>query len=133
MPTVKDKQTGDVVSRQPYTSEGTQRAEQIAESDPNWEITNAPDTRENYQLGGQVPGQPGFGQRPPVVAPGVPPSPEGFKLGDAIPISSKANPMWDTTTTINPPFEKGGKVDDKPTNDDLGILEYKKGGKAKKK
>ena len=30
MPTVKDKTSGDVVSRQPYTAEGTQRAEQIA-------------------------------------------------------------------------------------------------------
>ena len=42
MPTVKDKLTGDVVSNQPYTAEGTQRAEQIAASDPNWEIDYAP-------------------------------------------------------------------------------------------
>jgi len=42
MPTVKDKVTGDVISRQPYTAEGTQRAEQIAESDQNWEIDYAP-------------------------------------------------------------------------------------------
>ena len=42
MPTVKDKVTGDVVSRQPYTAEGTQRAEQIAESDQNWEIDHVP-------------------------------------------------------------------------------------------
>ena len=107
MPTVKDKQTGDVVSKQPYTAEGTQRAEQIAESDPNWEITNAPDNRENYQLGGLIPGQPGFGERPSVIAPRALPN----------------NPMWETTTTTpTPNFEEGGKVD-----------EYKRGGKARRK
>ena len=42
MPTVKDKTTGDVVSQQPYTSEGTQRAKQIADTDPNWELSYAP-------------------------------------------------------------------------------------------
>ena len=64
MPTVKDKTTGNVVSEQPYTTEGTQKAEQIADTDPNWEVVNAPDTRETYHMGGQVPGQPGFGERP---------------------------------------------------------------------
>jgi hypothetical protein len=59
MPTVKDKTTGDVVSRQPYTAEGTQRAEQIAESDPTWEIDyapggtqDAPSMREQMYAGG---------------------------------------------------------------------------------
>ena len=42
MPVIKDKITGDVVSRQPYTAEGTQRAEQIVKTDPNWEIDYAP-------------------------------------------------------------------------------------------
>ena len=42
MPKVVDKLTGDVVSRQPYTAEGTQRAKQIAESDENWELDYAP-------------------------------------------------------------------------------------------
>lgn len=42
MPTVKDEITGDVVSRQPYTSEGAERAETIAESNPNWTIDYAP-------------------------------------------------------------------------------------------
>ena len=32
MPTVKDKATGDVVSKQPYTAEGTQRAETIVQA-----------------------------------------------------------------------------------------------------
>ena len=36
MPTVKDKTTGDVVSRQPYTAEGTQRAKTIVEANPDW-------------------------------------------------------------------------------------------------
>ena len=42
MPVIKDKITGDVVSRQPYTAEGPQRAEQIVKTDPNWEIDYAP-------------------------------------------------------------------------------------------
>ena len=42
MPSVKDKTTGEVVSQQPYTPKGTQRASQIAESDPNWELSYAP-------------------------------------------------------------------------------------------
>ena len=42
MPTVKDKTTGEIVSQQPYTPKGTQRASQIAESDPNWELSYAP-------------------------------------------------------------------------------------------
>ena len=42
MPTVKDKTTGDVVSRQPYTAEGTQRAKTIVEANPDWEIDYAP-------------------------------------------------------------------------------------------
>ena len=94
MPTVKDKTTGDVVSQQPYTSEGTQRAKQIAEADENWELDyapggtkDAPSIRESYQLGGQIPGQPGFGQRPsPMVNPRVP---------------------------VQPLYKKGGKVNKK--------------------
>ena len=42
MPTIKDKTTGEVVSQQPYTPKGTQRASQIAQSDPNWELSYAP-------------------------------------------------------------------------------------------
>jgi hypothetical protein len=59
MPTVKDKLTGDVVSRQPYTNEGTIRAQEIAGANPNWEIDyapggeiNAPDMREQMYAGG---------------------------------------------------------------------------------
>ena len=62
MPTVKDKATGDVVSQQPYTSEGTQRAKQIAGTDPNWEISYAPNgktdgamrSQQMYAGGGEV-------------------------------------------------------------------------------
>jgi len=102
MPTVKDKVTGDVVSRQPYTSEGTKRAQEIVGANPDWEIDyapggteNAPDMRESYQLGGQIPGQPGFGQRPQPINPGM-------------------NPLGDTTQEVPNPlprlWEKGGKV-----------------------
>ena len=86
MPTVKDKATGDVVSRQPYTAEGTQRAKIIVEANPDWEIDyapggtrNAPDMRESYQFGGQVPGKPGFGQRPSPI-----PNPYNYKKGGKV-------------------------------------------------
>ena len=48
MPTVKDKFTGDVVSRQPYNNKGVERAAQIADTNPNWEI----DASEDYAPGG---------------------------------------------------------------------------------
>ena len=99
MPTVKDKTSGDVVSRQPYTAEGTQRAEQIAESDPTWEIDYAPGGQqdasarnESYQLGGLIPGQQGFGKRPIVSPPVMPVRP----ISPTLPL-----------------MEKGGKVERK--------------------
>ena len=92
MPTVKDKATGDVVSRQPYTAEGTQRAKTIVEANPDWEIDyapggtqNAPDVRESYQLGGQIPGQPGFGQKPGFgQRPSSVPNPYNYKKGGKV-------------------------------------------------
>ena len=39
MPTVKDKNTGKVISRQPYNNQGTQTAASIANSNPNWEAS----------------------------------------------------------------------------------------------
>ena len=62
MPTVKDKTTGDVVSQQPYTSEGTQRAKQIADTDQNWELSYAPNgktdgamrSKQSYAGGGET-------------------------------------------------------------------------------
>jgi len=62
MPTVKDKTTGDVVSQQPYTSKGTQRAKQIADTDPNWELSYAPNgktdgatrSQQSYAGGGKT-------------------------------------------------------------------------------
>ena len=86
MPTVKDKTTGEVVSQQPYTSKGTQRAKQIAEADLNWELDYAPNGKtdgaqrmESYQLGGQVPGEEGFGQRPSPM-----PNPYSYEKGGKV-------------------------------------------------
>ena len=90
MPTVKDKFTGDVVSRQPYNNKGVERAAQIADTNPNWEIdasedyapggsSNAMERVESYHLGGQV-GQPRFGEKPivnPLSSPGVLPKMAG--------------------------------------------------------
>jgi hypothetical protein len=41
MPTVKNEK-GEVISRQPYTAEGESRAQDIANTNPNWEIDYAP-------------------------------------------------------------------------------------------
>ena len=65
----------------PYTPEGEELVENIKEEveevggDIKYNTTNAPDIRENYQLGGLIPGQPGFGQRPMVRPPVAPISP----------------------------------------------------------
>ena len=65
----------------PYTPEGEELVENIKEEveevggDIKYDTTNAPDMRENYQLGGLIPGQQGFGQRPIVRPPVMPVSP----------------------------------------------------------
>ena len=44
--------------------------------------TNAPDNRENYQLGGQIPGDLGFGEKPmanPLPSPGRMPGTAGYE------------------------------------------------------
>ena len=81
MPTVKDK-LGNVVAKMPYNDKGEEAAEKMVQENPNLDIdyapggtTNAPDMRENYQLGGLIPGQTGFGQRPIVRPPVMPVSP----------------------------------------------------------
>ena len=67
MPTVGK---GDKAAEFPYTEEGMEAAEDYAQQ-TNQEIDyspggtkNAPDMRESYHMGGQVPGQPEFGKRP---------------------------------------------------------------------
>ena len=103
MPKVVDKQTGDVVSRQPYTSEGTQRAEQIAETDENWELDyapagkkDAPGMRESYYLGGKIPGEQNFGVNPNTLSPNMNPMGIVEEVGKAI--------------AMKPPiYKKGGK------------------------
>ena len=84
----------------PYTPEGEELVENIKEEVEavGGEVdyapggtTNAPDTRENYQLGGKIPGQLGFGERPmvnPLPSPGRMPGTAGYV------------------------YDKGGKVDE---------------------
>ena len=60
MPTVKDKITGAVISKQPYNDKGARNASTIAESNPSWEVTHevpSSDARERskYYYGGPVP------------------------------------------------------------------------------
>ena len=59
MPIVKEKNTGKVISRQLYNKEGTNTAAQIADSNPNWELTyDTNDARSRsemtYMGGGKV-------------------------------------------------------------------------------
>ena len=92
MPTVKDKMTGKTIAKMPYDSEGEMTAEKMVAENPGYEIKDGAQRMESYQLGGQVPGQAGFGQRPQPVNPGMNP------LG----INVKSPP-------VNL-LEKGGKV-----------------------
>ena len=88
MPTVKDK-LGNVVAEMPYDDKGEVAAEKMVQENPNLDIdyapggtTNAPDNRENYQLGGQIPGDLGFGQKPmvnPLPSPGRMPGTAGYE------------------------------------------------------
>ena len=150
MPTIKDKKTGDVVSRQPYTAEGTQRAETIVQANPDWEIDyapggteNAPDKRESYQLGGQVPGQPGFGQRPSPI-----PNPYSYKEGGEVEEKSFAEkeaerlPRWTAAgkaaadvgkALIGVPGKWKEMTDEAKKFYKKKFDEYKKSGKKKKK
>ena len=64
MPTVKDKTTGEIISEQPYDDKGIENASAMADSNPNWEVSNAPDMREKYHMGGKIPGEAGFGMNP---------------------------------------------------------------------
>ena len=80
MPTVKDE-LGNVVAEMPYDDKGEVAAEKMVQENPGYTITNAPDMRENYQLGGLIPGQPGFGQKPmanPLSSPGRMPGTAGY-------------------------------------------------------
>ena len=122
MPTVKDKTTGNVVSEQPYTTEGTQKAEQIADTDPNWEVVNAPDTRETYHMGGQVPGQPGFGERP-----GQP----GFKQAPGQQTAGLGSAVSQGLIKGGYMNHQGSVKRDDPIPD-FDLWNFEKGGKVKK-
>ena len=101
----------------PYTPEGEEVVENIKEEVESIggkidygenNVVNAPDNRENYQLGGLIPGQQGFGQNPLIKPP----------LGNINaplikpPLGNEGAPLG--------MYEEGGEV------------EYKKGGKVKK-
>ena len=125
MPTVKDKATGEVISRQRYNEKGIQNAASIADSNPSWEIdyapggeNNAPDMRESYQLGGKIPGQLGFGERPMVRPLGQNPI---INQPSQRPVVNPLGKNPIIKSSLSPIMEEGGK-----------IPKYKKGGKAKK-
>ena len=68
MPIVKDEE-GKVVAEMEYTPKGEAQAEKMVEDNLGYTVTNASERVQNYQFGGLVPGQPGFGQRPVVKPP----------------------------------------------------------------
>ena len=95
MPTVKDE-LGNVVAELPYNEQGEEAAEKMVSDNPNLDIDyapggskDAPSMRENYELGGLIPGQPGFGERPIIEPPLSPIMEEGGEV---------------------PKYKKGGKV-----------------------
>ena len=117
MPTVKDKATGEVISRQRYNEKGIQNAASIADSNPSWEIdyapggeNNAPDMRESYQLGGKIPGQLGFGIKPPrsILNDLVPPTDPGFGGQGQGHVGDKD--WFDDPRKGGGAYKKGGKV-----------------------
>ena len=119
MPTVKDEK-GEVVAKMEYTPEGEAQAEKMVEDNLGYTITNAPDMRENYQLGGLIPGQQGFGQNPLIKPP----------LGNINAPLIKP-PLGNVNTPlIKPPLGNEGA----PLGmyEEGGEVEYKKGGKIKK-
>lgn len=79
MPEVKDKRTGQVIAKFNYDDEGMIKARQLADSDFNLQISETPQSPVNnvgaeittsdamervdsYELGGSIPGEPGFGE-----------------------------------------------------------------------
>ena len=121
MPTVKDKTTGDVVSQQPYTSEGTQRAKQIADTDPNWELSYAPNgktdgamrSQKMYAGGGKV-GYDSIG---------------GYKKGGKVNYDYNPRPEQPPGDGPHPKGLSDWELTQEPVKP---YPEYKKGGKVKK-
>ena len=108
MPTIKSKLTGEEVANLPYSAQGEQTAQQMVQQDPNLEIDyspggqqDAPTMRESYHLGGEVPGQPGFGVNPNALSPNI--NPMGASPAEAM---GKAM----AGSRIPYSYEKGGKV-----------------------
>ena len=111
MPTIKDEQGNEVANVSYDNPDADKIVSDIIEKNPQYTVTNAPDTRESYQLGGKIPGQQGFGERP-IVRP----------LGQNPIIKPSSSPIMDEIIPpLSPIMEEGGK-----------IPKYKKGGKVKK-
>jgi hypothetical protein len=118
----------------PYTPEGEEVVENIKEEVENVggkinygenAVVNAPDMRENYQLGGLIPGQPGFGQNPNVRIPQPNVDVDNLRK-DVNPLQNEVDwgMPWqgDKEKTVIVPRKEGGKID-----------KYEKGGKPDRK
>ena len=97
MPKVEDEK-GNVVAKMSYNKEGKDAAEKMVSDNPNYEVVDAGSRNESYQLGGLIPGQEGFGQRPMI----KPPLP-GPTIKPPLPGTASSLGMYD----------KGGPVDKK--------------------
>ena len=131
MPKVKDT-AGNIVAELPYTAKGEEMAQDMANENPSLKIdygennvTDAPMMRETYELGGRIPGDPLFGQRPAINSNvGI----QGGGVGEGIQLPPVLADEW-------PEPGPGDKF-----HDDQNLLEsgqatgmYKKGGKVKYK
>jgi hypothetical protein len=127
MPTVKDKQ-GNVVAELPYNEAGEAQAEKIVEENPNFEVVDAGSRRESYHLGGAIPGDVKFGQRPI-----SPPLPNPIKS----PLPGTADSVDMARGDIGPGDEwpepgPGDKFHTSLYKEGGKVPEYKKGGKARR-
>ena len=118
MPTIKDEQGNEVANVSYDNPDADKIVSDIIEKNPQYTVTNAPDTRESYQLGGKIPGQLGFGERPMVRPLGQNPI---INQPSQRPVVNPLGKNPIIKSSLSPIMEEGGK-----------IPKYKKGGKAKK-
>ena len=93
MPTVKDE-LGNVVAKMSYNKEGEAAAEKMVSDNPNYEVVDAASRTESYQLGGLIPGQKGFGQKP--------------RMRPPLPGTASSLGMYEEGGEVE--YKKGGKI-----------------------
>ena len=115
MPKITDI-SGNVVEELPYTEEGVDEAHAMVNANPSLNIDYAPggevdamNRSESYELGGKIPGQLGFGVRPPrpILDDSVAPTAPGFGDGQG---HVGDRDWFDDPRKGGGAYKKGGKV-----------------------